>query len=665
MTVISTNTAALRAANASTSAGSALSTAMERLSTGKRINSAKDDAAGLAIASRMTSQIKSMAVAVRNANDGISMAQTAEGALGEVTTMLQRMKELATQSSTGTLGNSERQALQAEVTQLTNQIDDISKTTNFNGINLLDGSAKNIRLQTGVNASEQINVSMASVSTAALGLAGNRIEGQTVTGRVGDVSGLAVDDILINGKNAIGNTITGATDGANKLAEQVNANTAQTGVSATAFNTLKSGSIAASGVSANFTINTVSVTGANADEIAKNINRDVAGVVAQVNSDGTLSLTNDTGKDIVIGGSDAGKAGFTAGTYGGYVAMNSSDGKNIAVTRNTNGTTADLKKLGLNASTDGASQISGVATKDALLETDDVKINGVAVGPSTDGSAGSKAAAINAITDKTGVKASASTTATVKVDGSKIVDGNTLVINSATVTITKASGAAGATMADLVKSINDANTGVVASADTKGNLVLTSVSGNDITLKEGTATGLLLGATGADGSTAVKAGTDTAAVAGDYATGGSGVTVRGQVTLSSDSGGDIRVEGKAASLDKVGLAAQGASTDVVGGRLNIGSAASARAAMGAIDKALDMISQTRGTLGAIQNRLQVTVNNLTTTTANLTDSRSRIEDADFSTETTALAKAQILSQASTAMLAQANQSQQGVLKLLQ
>ena len=106
MTVIGTNTSALRAANASMGATSALSTAMERLSTGKRINSAKDDAAGLAISSRMTSQIKSMAVAVRNANDGISMAQTAEGALGEVTSMLQRMKELATQSATGTLGSS-------------------------------------------------------------------------------------------------------------------------------------------------------------------------------------------------------------------------------------------------------------------------------------------------------------------------------------------------------------------------------------------------------------------------------------------------------------------------------------------------------------------------------------------------------------------------------
>ena len=104
MTVIGTNTASLRAGNASNTANMQLSNAMERLSTGKRINSAKDDAAGLAIASRMTSQLRSMAVAVRNANDGISMAQTAEGALGEVTSMLQRMKELATQSANGTLG---------------------------------------------------------------------------------------------------------------------------------------------------------------------------------------------------------------------------------------------------------------------------------------------------------------------------------------------------------------------------------------------------------------------------------------------------------------------------------------------------------------------------------------------------------------------------------
>ena len=133
MTVIGTNIASLRAANANTSAGSALSTAMERLSSGKRINSAKDDAAGLAISSTMTAQIKGMNQAVRNANDGISLAQTAEGALGEVSNMLQRVRELAVQSASGTYGTSDRANMQSEVTQLTSQINDILTKTNFNG----------------------------------------------------------------------------------------------------------------------------------------------------------------------------------------------------------------------------------------------------------------------------------------------------------------------------------------------------------------------------------------------------------------------------------------------------------------------------------------------------------------------------------------------------
>lgn len=132
MTVIGTNISAVRAGNASKMANTALQTSMERLSTGKRINSAKDDAAGLAIASSMTSQIKGMSQAIRNSNDGISMAQTAEGALSEVTNMLQRVRELAVQSSSGTYSDDDRANLQAEVTQLTSQISDIVTKTKFN-----------------------------------------------------------------------------------------------------------------------------------------------------------------------------------------------------------------------------------------------------------------------------------------------------------------------------------------------------------------------------------------------------------------------------------------------------------------------------------------------------------------------------------------------------
>jgi flagellin len=164
MTVINTNVSALRAQNSSRVAGNMLGTAMERLSSGKRINSAKDDAAGLAIATRMDAKVRGLNQAVRNANDGISLAQTAEGAMGEISNMLVRMRELAVQSASGTAGASDRTALQAEVTALQAQIGDIAGRTDFNGTKLLDGTA-NLNIQTGVNTGEVVNITIADLST--------------------------------------------------------------------------------------------------------------------------------------------------------------------------------------------------------------------------------------------------------------------------------------------------------------------------------------------------------------------------------------------------------------------------------------------------------------------------------------------------------------------
>ena len=166
MTVIGTNTAALRAGHASNAASKALGTAMERLSTGKRINSAKDDAAGLAIASTMTSSIRGMNQAIRNANDGISMAQTAEGALGAVTNMLHRIRELSVQSASGTYSDDDRTNLQAEVSELTGQISDILANTKFNGNVLFDGSAGDsgdVTIQTGSTADDTVTLTLSEI----------------------------------------------------------------------------------------------------------------------------------------------------------------------------------------------------------------------------------------------------------------------------------------------------------------------------------------------------------------------------------------------------------------------------------------------------------------------------------------------------------------------
>jgi len=166
MTVIGTNVGALRAANASMSANSALNTAMERLSTGKRINSAKDDAAGIAIASSMTSQIRGMNQAIRNANDGMSMAQTADGALNEVTNMLQRIRELAVQSASGTYGDDDRANMQVEVSALTTQITNVLSNTQFNKVNLYTGDAGDsgdVPIPTGSGSADTVTVSFAEI----------------------------------------------------------------------------------------------------------------------------------------------------------------------------------------------------------------------------------------------------------------------------------------------------------------------------------------------------------------------------------------------------------------------------------------------------------------------------------------------------------------------
>jgi flagellin len=166
MSVINTNLGALKAASASNNANKALGTAMERLSTGKRINSAKDDAAGLAIATSMTSQVRGMNQAIRNANDGIALAQTAEGALGEVTNMLERVRELGVQSKSGTYGSDDRANLQSEVGQLTSQIDDILTNTKFNGVSLFSKSASTdvtVTIQSGADSADTVDLTIDGV----------------------------------------------------------------------------------------------------------------------------------------------------------------------------------------------------------------------------------------------------------------------------------------------------------------------------------------------------------------------------------------------------------------------------------------------------------------------------------------------------------------------
>ena len=179
MNVINTNIGSMKATNAANSANKMLGTAMERLSTGKRINSAKDDAAGLAIATSMTSQVRGMNQGIRNANDGISMAQTAEGALGEVTNMLQRMRELAVQAKNDTYSPSDKANLQKEMVALQTQVGSVLSNTEFNGTKLFDGSAGanqdgDVKIQAGANAADTVTLSFGNLNT-------NDVDGDTNT----------------------------------------------------------------------------------------------------------------------------------------------------------------------------------------------------------------------------------------------------------------------------------------------------------------------------------------------------------------------------------------------------------------------------------------------------------------------------------------------------
>ncbi len=202
MNVINTNTSAMRATNSAVAAGKMLGTSMERLSSGKRINSAADDAAGLAIVNSMTSQIRGMQQGVRNANDGISLAQTAEGALNEVTNMLQRVRELAVQAGSDTYADTDRDNIQAEVDELTAQIGQVVSNTEFNGVKLFDGSVTTVTVLAGANDADAIDITLEDLETnltSGLGTAGTyNVAGTDGTNARGALAGIDTDIELIS-----------------------------------------------------------------------------------------------------------------------------------------------------------------------------------------------------------------------------------------------------------------------------------------------------------------------------------------------------------------------------------------------------------------------------------------------------------------------------------
>ncbi len=341
---INTNIASLNAQrNLNTSQGS-LASALERLSSGLRINSAKDDAAGLAISERFTAQIRGLDQARRNANDGISLAQVSEGALRAAGDILQRVRELAVQSANASNSAGDRQALNAEVTQLTSELERIAQTTQFNGQNLLDGSFGAAQFQVGANANQTIVATTANFRTTQYGNyrigavvatstnpAGDLVAGSTANAIVSNAaaaSRVAGGTVDINGAAGSAQITVAAGASAKTVASQVNAQTGNTGVSASALTEFDlTAFTASSSYSLNITSNnTTAVTIAfttggtlNADGLSAAVNafNDVAsktGVTAKINTTGDgITLTNAAGENITI----ANNTGSTTVTVGG------------------------------------------------------------------------------------------------------------------------------------------------------------------------------------------------------------------------------------------------------------------------------------------------------------------------------------------------------------
>jgi len=703
MSVINTNVKALAAQSSLSSVNNKLATSMERLSTGLRINSAKDDAAGLAISNRMTSDIRGFAVAIRNANDGLSMAQTADGALGQVTDMLQRMRELAVQSSNGSMNADNRAASQLEVDQLKQQIDNIATQTNFNSINLLDGSAGNIKLQTNVRANQQMTMSIDSAQTKDIGL-GSRAS-LTSTGFSGTAGSLgkniAAGDLIINGvtvgaSDAATDTVSSGDKSSSAIAKvaAINAVSAQTGVVATVGNTTVGGSA----MTAAALTGTITINGVTTDSVTTSTDAGAsrASVVAAINAktaqSGVRAVdTGDLNKGIVLVADDARNITVSfstltaaatgigaANVYTGTYQLSSTTNSPISISTSSNGTVANA---GLTAGTYGAnvsamttvSRAVGATTAapsdttTGLLNAGTLRINGtsiVAASSSDDtasdatatsstkaASAIAIAAAINKASATTGVTASAAPNVIVGTSFTAAAKTDAFFLNGVSITLNTTATSTRGDVATLINGFTG-QTGVVATDNGSG-LTLTAADGRNISMAAATASAANLGVL----STAL--GGTTAAAA---------VTTYGKVTLQSDKA--FTLEGGSdgnANFEKLGFKTGtygGVDNGVKVSKIDISTQAGSQVAITALDAALKSVSLNQAKLGAFQNRLDAVVSNLTEMTQNMSASRSRIQDTDYASETTNLAKSQIIQQAATAMLAQANQSSQSVLSLL-
>jgi len=686
--VINTNVGSISAQRHINTAVREQSEAMERLSSGKRINSARDDAAGLGISNRMTSQIRGLDQAVRNANDGISLIQTAEGALDQTTNILQRMRELSIQSANGTYNDSENRAsLDAEFQQLLMEVDRIAETTKFNGQTLLDGKMEDVALQIGADSNQTVEFGIQDMSTKSLGM------GSTSSDVIGapidftaNSTSIGFNDVSINGQSIVkpgGDEITTATS-QDELITAINENV--NGVTATlvAINEIAidgDGNISAdeeisiTATMADGTTQTYTIRDASTKE-------EIATKLADA-SNGTLSVSVSDDNKLIISAEGVSSLSFAditgaisstaPNTASARLSLEADNGDPITIERGTTGSYNDVLALGfLESTTPGTVEGAGITASSTVWGTGDVSINGVIINEeSIAGTAGSlltKVDAINAASDDTGVRAEAFVT--VELTGINLTAGTSTEKLSINGILT--SGGSG-TLAEIVDEINAkvSDTGITA-----------ILSGETIQL-EGNTASLTIGYGEANtgsitySAASIKTIQGTSGAAAGFSAGSStfpgtatSEQIFGGLKLTSETGNPISIDiSTGASGEEHGLISGNVTgSGIYGSSLNglsVDTASNSQKSIDIIDRAITTVNAQRGELGAINNRLEYSIDNLASISQQTSAARSRIVDADFAMESAALSRAQVLQQAGTAMLSQANASPQQVMQLLQ
>jgi len=619
---INTNILSLTAQRNLSMSQSSLATAMQRLSSGLRINSAKDDAAGLAISERFSTQIRGLNQATRNANDGISLAQTAEGALGQITDNLQRVRELAVQASNATNSASDRTALDLEVQQRIQEINRVASQTNFNGQNILDGTFGNAAFQVGANVGQTISVDLnTSMKTADVGAIATSTSAKSIDGIL---SGTKAKTVLNVGTGDFRSFTEAATLG--QFTTLTNTATGGANDASYTFN-LTSGS---------------DVVNINLPLAADGGTVTSANLATQLASFFNNATNSYSGFTLVIGGdptTPATAANIETALDAGTVSFRRYDEAAFTVSENVTSTgTPVVAAAGFAGLTQNGTTVSSTQNDTQNATFTVTPAGGSAFNITLDTNVTSAADLLSEIQNQASYSGAGFT--------ASLVNGQVVLTND-TATDGNLQFSGDATALALVTQ-DSQTTGVAAQ-----NITLAT---DDLQIQVGTNTAV-----------SVAAGTYTSAddflTAVNTALAGQAVARlddAGKLVITADA--DITVTNTGTSATLVGLTDGTASGSL--DNVNVKTVADANTTLQRIDAALTQVSNLRSTFGAIQNRFESTIANLTTTAENLTASRSRIMDADFAQETAALSRAQILQQAGTAMVAQANQLPQGVLALL-